>query len=245
MRTAPATKRSRECSSVTGRTARSRHSAGDRQGVVVRSDRGLPHQPRRIRATPVELTADEAAAVAVATQLWESPELITATQGALLKLRAAGVDVDPDAPVAIASPAGNVDCAGRKTFSERVVGDRFRTGRAVSPPAVARRAVHRANGRAVGCGDREGPLVFRRTRRDRGATRTFRLSRIGGEVRPIGPAGAFARPDGRRPAQDRGRTVGETPSGVRAQVWSPTDGPPRCGAPDIAGPGKWPAATAK
>src|SRR6201988_1029392 len=55
---------------------------------------------------PVELTPDEAAAVAVATQLWESPELITATQGALLKLRAAGVDVDPDAPVAIASAAG-------------------------------------------------------------------------------------------------------------------------------------------
>src|ERR1700685_1940461 len=57
----------------------------------------------------VELTGDEAAAVAVATQLWESPELITATQGALLKLRAAGVDVDPldaGAPVAIASPAG-------------------------------------------------------------------------------------------------------------------------------------------
>src|ERR1700742_5288296 len=43
---------------------------------------------------PVELTADEAAAVAVATQLWESPELITATQGALLKLRAAGGDID-------------------------------------------------------------------------------------------------------------------------------------------------------
>src|ERR1700751_2518265 len=54
----------------------------------------------------VELTADEAAAVAVATQLWESPELITATQGALLKLRAAGVDVDAaDSPIAITSTA--------------------------------------------------------------------------------------------------------------------------------------------
>ena len=60
----------------------------------------------------VKLTGDEAAAVAVATQLWESPELITATQGALLKLRAAGVDVDPDAPVAIASPAGSVGLRG-------------------------------------------------------------------------------------------------------------------------------------
>ena len=54
----------------------------------------------------VELTADEAAAVAVATQLWESPELITATQGALLKLRAAGVDVDAaDSGIAITSTA--------------------------------------------------------------------------------------------------------------------------------------------
>ena len=32
----------------------------------------------------IALTADEAAAVAVAVQLWQSPELITATQGALL-----------------------------------------------------------------------------------------------------------------------------------------------------------------
>ena len=67
---------------------------------------------------PVDLTPDEAAAVAVATQLWESPELITATQGALLKLRAAGVDVDPDAPVAIASPAGVPGLRG----SEEVLG---------------------------------------------------------------------------------------------------------------------------
>lgn len=29
---------------------------------------------------PIGLTADEAAAVAVATQLWQSPELVTATQ---------------------------------------------------------------------------------------------------------------------------------------------------------------------
>src|ERR1700676_5734100 len=56
----------------------------------------------------VELTGDEAAAVAVATQLWESPELITATQGALLKLRAAGVDVEAADPgLAITSPPGH------------------------------------------------------------------------------------------------------------------------------------------
>ena len=47
---------------------------------------------RQAYALPeIELTADEAAAVAVDTQLGESHELVTATQSALLKLRAAGV----------------------------------------------------------------------------------------------------------------------------------------------------------
>lgn len=66
---------------------------------------------------PVELTPDEAAAVAVATQLWESQELITATQGALLKLRAAGVDIDPlDTPVVIASSSGVSSLRGSEDF---------------------------------------------------------------------------------------------------------------------------------
>ena len=85
----------------------------------------------------VELTADEAAAVAVATQLWESPELITATQGALLKLRAAGVDVDPDAPVAIASPGRRAGLRGSEdVLGILLSGDRFPAGRAVPAPAV-------------------------------------------------------------------------------------------------------------
>ncbi len=82
----------------------------------------------------VDLTADEAAAVAVATQLWESPELITATQGALLKLRAAGVDVDAgDAGVAITSTAGMPGIRG----SEEVLGillSAINSGQAVQFP---------------------------------------------------------------------------------------------------------------
>ena len=54
----------------------------------------------------IDLTREEAAAVAVATKLWESPERITAAQSAVLKLRAAGVDVDPAAGVAISTGAG-------------------------------------------------------------------------------------------------------------------------------------------
>jgi proteasome accessory factor B len=75
----------------TGRVSRLDSTEGYR---IKRDDYALPD---------IALTADEAAAVAVAVQLWQSPELITATQGALLKLRAAGVDVDsPDISVSIA-----------------------------------------------------------------------------------------------------------------------------------------------
>ena len=67
----------------------------------------------------VELTADEAAAVAVATQLWESPELITATQGALLKLRAAGVDIDAATPTSRSPrPRRCPACAAPRKYSE-------------------------------------------------------------------------------------------------------------------------------
>ena len=113
---------------------------------------------------PVELTPDEAAAVAVATGLWQSPELITATQGALLKLRAAGVEVDPDAQVAIASGrgAGSARVGGRPR--NPVVRHRFSAGRAVPTPAVARGALHHAHRRTVGGDHREGPLVSGRPR---------------------------------------------------------------------------------
>lgn len=168
----------------------------------------------------VELTADEAAAVAVATQLWESPELITATQGALLKLRAAGVDVDPDAPVAIASPVGSVGLRG----SENVLN-------ALLSAVTARQAVqfpHRPSRndqytiRTVepwGVVTEKGRWYLVGHDRDRDATRTFRLSRIGAEVTPVGPAGVVETPEGVDLRDIVAKLVGDPPTGVRAQVW--------------------------
>src|SRR6202022_3738134 len=148
----------------------------------------------------VELTADEAAAVAVATQLWESPELITATQGALLKLRAAGVDVDPDAPVAIASPAGTLGLRG----SEDVLGALL----SAIDAAQAVQFPHRPS-RVV---TEKGRWYLVGHDRDRGATRTFRLSRIGGEVTPIGPVGAFTLPENVDLRRIRAGAGGEGPA---------------------------------
>lgn len=169
---------------------------------------------------PVELTADEAAAVAVATKLWESPELITATQGALLKLRAAGVDVDPEAPVAIASPEGVPGLRG----SEDVLG--------ILLSAIDSRQVVRFPHRP----SRTEPYTMRTVEpwgvvtekgrwylvghdRDRDATRTFRLSRIGADVEPIGPAGAVTVPNDVDLRKIVAQIVAETPTGAQALVW--------------------------
>lgn len=172
---------------------------------------------------PVELTPDEAAAVAVATQLWESPELITATQGALLKLRAAGVDVDPidtDAPVAIASPAGVPGLRG----SEDALGillSAIDSGRAVQFPHRPSRAEPYTT-RTVepwGVVTQKGRWYLVGHDRDRDDTRTFRLSRIGDQVTPIGPAGAVSVPADADLRQIVAQTVAETPTGGQARVW--------------------------
>jgi proteasome accessory factor B len=175
---------------------------------------------------PVDLTPDEAAAVAVATRLWESPELLTATQGALLKLRAAGIDVDPfdnGAPVAIASPAGVPGLRG----SEDVLGillSAIDSRRAVQFPHRPSRAEPYTM-RTVepwGVVTQNGRWYLVGHDRDRDATRTFRLSRIGSEVTPIGPAGAITVPAGvdlRRIVANTVSEVSATSTGGQARVW--------------------------
>lgn len=169
----------------------------------------------------VKLTADEAAAVAVATQLWASPELITATQGAVLKLRAAGIDIEAgDADIAITSTAALPGLRG----SEEVLGmllSAIDSGHVVQFP-------HRPS--------RTEPYVLRTAEpwgvvtdrgrwylvghdRDRDAVRTFRLSRIGAEVTPIGEPGPVSRPEGLDLREIVDRVVGAWPVAGQATVW--------------------------
>ena len=172
---------------------------------------------------PVELTPDEAAAVAVATRLWQSPELITATQGALLKLRAGGVDVDPidiGAQVAIASAAGVPGLRG----SEDVLGillsaiDSRQAVRFPHRPSRAEPYITRTV-EPWGVVTEKGRWYLVGHDRDRDATRTFRLSRIGSDVTPIGPEGAVTVPDGADLRRIVAQTVSETPAGGQATVW--------------------------
>jgi len=168
----------------------------------------------------IDLTRDEAAAVAVATKLWESPERITAAQNAVLKLRAAGVDVDPAAGVAITTGAGPMGLRG----SEDALGillSAIDTGQAV-------RFQHRPTPvdpyteRTVepwGVITAMGRWYLVGHDRDREATRIFRLSRIGPDVKPLGPRGAVTRPDGVDLRAIVDQAIGETSSGGQALVW--------------------------
>lgn len=175
---------------------------------------------------PVRLTADEAAAVAVATQLWESPELITATQGALLKLRAAGVDIDAvdDLGVMITSTAALPGLRG----SEDVLGtllSAINSGRAVQFPHRPSRSEPYVT-RTV---EPWGVITYRGRwylvghDRDRDAVRTFRLSRIGADVTVIGEPGAVAKPPGVDLREIVARVVGEWPDAGEARVWVAAD----------------------
>ena len=170
---------------------------------------------------PVQLTADEAAAVAVATQLWQSPELVTATQGALLKLRAAGVDVDADdAGVAIASTATLPGLRGSEEVL-RILLSAIDSGRAVQFEHRPMRSAEYTtrNVEPWGIVTHRGRWYLVGHDRDRNDTRTFRLSRIDSGVRPVGPSGVVSKPDGVNLREIVSRVVAEMPTGEQAKVW--------------------------
>ncbi len=139
----------------------------------------------------IDLEADEAAAVALAARLWDSPELAAPAHGALVKLRAAGVEVDEE--------QGRVQPRVRTTdaaFAPLLAA--VRAGRAVTfehqrggvGGPVQRRTVE-----PWGVVSWRGRWYLAGYDRDRAAPRAFRVSRIIEPVTPIGPAGAVTVPD--------------------------------------------------
>jgi proteasome accessory factor B len=138
----------------------------------------------------IDLEPDEAAAVALAARLWDSPQLAGAAYGAVLKLRAAGVEVDTENSVIVqprvraTEPAlipliSAVQAGQVVTFPHRKHPAESPTPRTVEPWGVVS---WRGRWYVVGHD------------RDRAAPRSFRVSRIVGPVRAIGASGAVAVP---------------------------------------------------
>ncbi len=163
----------------------------------------------------IDLEPDEAAAVALAARLWDSPQLAGAAHGAVLKLRAAGVEVDPEPSM--------------------VVEPRVRATEPALIPLIS--AVQ--EGQAVTFVHRRHPAVLPAPRtlepwgvvswrgrwyvvghdRDRSATRCFRVSRIVGPVRTLGPAGTVQRPAGIDLLKVVAGSAGPPPVAHTARLW--------------------------
>ena len=164
----------------------------------------------------IDLEPDEAAAVALAARLWDTPELAGAAHGALVKLRAAGVEVD--------ETGGPVQPRVRATepaFAPLLAA--VQAGRVVTFDAPPRRPDRRgqpAHRRAVGGGVRRGAAgTWSGHDRDRADVRSFRLSRIAGPVTPIGPPGAVQVPAGVDLLAVVERGVGAPPVIGTARLW--------------------------
>lgn len=140
----------------------------------------------------IDLEPDEAAAVALAARLWDSPELAGAAHGAVRKLRAAGVEVDTEPPAVVEPRVRAAEPALTSLISA------VQAGQVVSFP-------HRRHPAAEPITRTLEPwgVVSWRGRwyvvghdRDRQATRCFRISRIDGPVRTVSGPGVVSRPEG-------------------------------------------------
>jgi proteasome accessory factor B len=146
----------------------------------------------------IRLEADEAAVLGIASRVWQSASLAGAAAGALLKLKAAGApglqeDEDDDKQRPGIEP--------RLTTQEPAFGPLWEAVRDRRPVTF----FHQASGRTDpvkrelepwGVVNRRGHWYVAGYDRTRDAPRVFRLSRITGQVKMIGPAGSVTVPPG-------------------------------------------------
>lgn len=148
---------------------------------------------RQAYALPeIQLAPDEAAVLGLAARVWQRASLADAASGALLKLRAAGVD---------AAEASSLGIEPRVDTDEPAFPELWRAVRDRRPvtfdyQGVGRSAPQRRHLEPWGVVSRRGRWYVAGHDRDRGEVRVFRLSRILGKVAPDGPAGAVVVPDG-------------------------------------------------
>ncbi len=138
----------------------------------------------------IRLEPDEAAVLALAARAWRRAELAGAAAGALLKLRAAGVDAEETQPPAIEP---------RLQTGEAAFGPLWEAVRDRRPVtfrywAAGRSAAQRRELEPWGVVNRRGRWYVVGHDRARQAVRVFRLSRIDGRVVFSGPRGSVTVP---------------------------------------------------
>jgi proteasome accessory factor B len=162
----------------TGRTSAFDTEDGYR---IARADYELPE---------IHLSGEEAAAVGLALRLWESAQLAGAAHSALVKLKAAGIDVDASRAIPLQP---RLD-AGEPAFEPcyAAARDRRLLEFGYQRPDEDEPARRRVQPWGVVAWHGRWYLVGYDL--DRGAPRVFRLSRVVGTPKATGPEGAFEPP---------------------------------------------------
>jgi len=140
----------------------------------------------------VRLEPDEAAVLGLAARVWRRAELAGAAQGALLKLRAAGIDAEDTIQPGIEP---------RLQTGEAAFGPLWEAVRDRRPVSFGYRGAGRSSSQQRnlepwGVVNRHGRWYVAGLDTDRGETRVFRLSRIDGPVSFRGRAGSVTVPEG-------------------------------------------------
>jgi proteasome accessory factor B len=138
----------------------------------------------------IQLEADEAAVLGLAARVWQQRSLAQTASAALLKLRAAGVETDDVSLVGIEP---------RVNASEPAFGPLWDAVRDRRPVTFDYRAAGAADTvrrhlEPWGIVSWRGRWYVTGHDRDRAAVRSFRLSRVVGDVRPNGDAGTVVVP---------------------------------------------------
>jgi proteasome accessory factor B len=141
----------------------------------------------------LRLEADEAAVLGLAARVWQRAALEGAAAGALLKLRAAGVEAGDEhpAPQSIEPRLGTPEPA----FGPLWEAVRDRRPVTFSYRAAGRSEPQRRELEPWGVVNRHGRWYVAGWDRVRNDTRVFRLGRIAGAVKFCGPSGSVTVPD--------------------------------------------------
>src|SRR5260370_1640543 len=170
--------------------------------------------PRQAYVLPeIRLEPDEAAVLGLAARVWRRAELAGAAAGALLKLRAAGIDAEETTQTGIEP---------RLQTGEAAFGPLWEAVRDRRPVSFSYRAVGRSSSQqrqleASGVVNRHSRWYVAGLDTGPGETRAFRLSRVDGPVTFRGPAGAVTVPegaDGGEPVRGREPQAAEPRTGV-------------------------------
>ena len=168
---------------------------------------GYRIRPDEFALPDIDLAADEAAVIGLATKVWEHARLAEATTEAVRKLKALGASVDV-AALDLVEPRLSADEPSFDVFWEAtqerapVEFDYVRSGQhATTTRHLEPWGVVRYSGRWY--------VVGYDT--DRGDERVFRLSRVQGEARKTGPPGSYEVPAG-TDVRDVARRLAPAPS---------------------------------